>query len=355
METRVIRTDPEQFDPELLIPAVECLKNGGIVGLPTETVYGLAVNVDYPGALNRLLELRASPSDKRVTIHVGSAEDAERYARVAPCGVGRRLMSKFWPGPLTIIFPAAEGGDVGIRYPALRVAAAVLRMSKVRVGVPSANRSGEPPARTAQEVLERFGGRIDVVIDAGPSRHGNASTVVRVAGPRPEIVREGAIPRAVLDEVGYYSILFVCTGNTCRSPMAECLFRRALARRLRTDDAGLEALGYRIGSAGTLALEGGRATEHTLHALRELGLDASDHRSRPLSIRLVQDADRVYVMTRQHRETVLEWLPECAEHVRLLDPSGADIEDPIGQDLARYRECARRLVPYVEQRAEEVP
>jgi tRNA threonylcarbamoyl adenosine modification protein (Sua5/YciO/YrdC/YwlC family) len=354
VDTRVIQVDPDHPDLEKLRPAAEALQKGGVVAVPTETVYGLAVDLDRPEAVQRLLDLRESPPDKLITIHVGSQEDAERVARIPPCGRGRRLISRLWPGPLTAVFPGPAGGDVGVRYPAHKATAELLRIARVRAGVPSANRAGRVPATTPAEVLEQFGGRIDVLVDAGPARLRVASTVVRATGTRFEIIREGAVPKATLDALDYYSVLFVCTGNTCRSPMAERLFRRFLARRLGADESAIDSRGYRVGSAGTGAMSGAGATGPAVDALREMDADLSAHRSRPLSMALVQDADVVFVMTERHRNLVLEWLPECGPHIKLLDPNGRDIDDPFGSDAAIYRACAKRIADYAEKRAEEI-
>lgn len=354
METRVIHVDPDHPDLEKLRPAAEALQKGAVVAIPTETVYGLAVDLDQPEAVQRLLALRESPPDKLITIHVGSHEDAERVARIPPCGRGRRLVSRLWPGPLTAVFPGPDGTDVGVRYPALKATSELLRMARVRAGVPSANRSGRSPSTTAAEVLEQFGGRIEMLIDSGPTRLRTASTVVRATGTRLEVLREGAVPKSSLEALDYFSVLFVCTGNTCRSPMAERLFRRYLARRLNADEGSLDKRGYRVGSAGTGAIAGAGATGPAIDVLREMDADLSTHRSRPLSMALVQDADIVFVMTERHRNLVLEWLPECGPYIKLLDPHGRDIDDPFGSELGIYRTAAGRIAEAVELRAAEI-
>lgn len=353
-ETRVIAVHPESFDPAALAPAVRALREGGLVGLPTETVYGIAVNLERPEAVRRVLELRGNPPDHRITVHIGD-RDALRTLVPGPVPpAAARLMQKFWPGPLTILFPAPGGGEVAVRYPNHKVALEVLRAAGVRVGVPSAQRPGDPPAVRAEEVLRAFDGRLDVLIDAGPTRRRGASTVVRVRGGRAEVVREGAIPASVIEEANIRTILFVCTGNTCRSPMAAALFRRLLAGRLGVPESELEARGWRVLSAGTAAGYGSAATEEAEQAVAAYGGDLSRHSSQPVSVSMVEEADRVFVMSPRHRKVLVEWMPEHAGKIALLDPEGREIEDPVGAPASVYADCARRIHEALRQRLPEI-
>ncbi len=350
MDTLVIKIDPSHFDAAALAPAAKVIRRGGIVGFPTETVYGLAVDLDQPAAVEHLLALRQSPGEKHITVHVASLEQAAAVSRLPACGVARRLVKRFWPGPLTIVVPSEDGRGLGVRFPNHPVARDLIRQAGVRVGAPSANLSGAPAAVDALEVSRVFAGRIDCIVDAGPSQHRMPSTVVRLTGSQLEVLREGVIPRALIEEAGALSVLFVCSGNTCRSPIAEHLCRRMLARRMEISDEELESRGVRIQSAGTSASPGAEPLPEAIQATRELTLDLRKHRARHATPELVAEADRVFAMTGRHVELLRRQSPECASHIELLDPEGRDIEDPFGADLETYRACAARIRTCMETR-----
>ncbi len=194
MPTRVI---PAEQWPEALQP----LRAGQVVAIPTDTVYGVAAMPEDPAAIEAVYVAKDRPAEKALPMLVAGPEDAERIARLDADLL--RLCRAFWPGALTVVAPAAPGfssvaisdeGTVAVRMPALGLALCVIRASGGVLAVTSANRSGQPPATSALEVLEQLDGRIAAVLDGGASPGGVASTVIRVRDGRPEILREGAIP-----------------------------------------------------------------------------------------------------------------------------------------------------------------
>ncbi|HLY08620.1 MAG TPA: Sua5/YciO/YrdC/YwlC family protein [Planctomycetota bacterium] len=352
VETRIIRVDPLKYDPAELDPAVEALRNGGLVGMPTDTVYGVAADVDRPEAVARLREFRAAPGESAPTIHLGDRDDLRKLVPGPVPAPAQRLIQRFWPGPLTIVFPTKDGAGIAVRYPNHRVARDLVKRAGVRVGVPPA---GDPPAVTGEEARLALEGKVDVLVDAGPTKQRGPSTVVLLRDGRAEVVHEGAIPRAVIDEVNVTTLLFVCTGNTCRSPMAEAMARKMLADRLHVKESDLPDRGYRVISAGTSAGHGGAASEESEQVVKKYGADLSRHESRPVTVAMIEEADKVWVMTTRHRKTLVEWMPDHAGKIELLDPSGKEVEDPIGGPMELYRTVAQHIHDSLTKRLKEIP
>jgi protein-tyrosine phosphatase len=145
-------------------------------------------------------------------------------------------------------------------------------------------------------------------------------------------------------------VLFVCTGNTCRSPMAETLFRELVAERFGCRADEIERHGVVVASAGIAAWGGGKASTGALEAMRERGADLSGHESQPLTENLARQADMIWTMTASHRANILAQFPEVGGRVAMLSPDRHDVIDPIGGTLATYRKCAEQIREHLGRR-----
>lgn len=164
---------------------------------------------------------------------------------------------------------------------------------------------------------------------------------MKAVGSEPEIIREGAIPKSLIEDISYKLIIFVCTGNTCRSPLAEAI----LKQKLRDSK---HASKYKIISAGIAASTGMSASENAQKVAEEMGSSLKNHRSQPLTISMVEESHAVYVMTQDHKSSIIEWLPEYSNSIQQLDPQ-SDIDDPTGQDISSYRACAKKIKAAIDK------
>jgi protein-tyrosine phosphatase len=241
---------------------------------------------------------------------------------------------------------------IGLRCVDHPAGAALLTGAGLPVVASSANLAGHRPPTSAQEVLEQLDGRIDLLIDAGSTRYSAGSTIVSFEFGGMRVVRAGVYDERMIRRMATRTILFVCSGNTCRSPMAAGLAERMLAEREGCRVADLPDRFIQVLSAGTLGLEGVRATEEAVAAAAGLNCDIRGHLSRKLTSELIHSADMVFCMSRGHVAEVVKMAPSAAGKVHLLDP-GSDISDPIGGDAQTYAQVAGRIAECLRVRMKE--
>jgi L-threonylcarbamoyladenylate synthase len=208
MQTHVKKVNEDHPELSIVREAVDVLRGGGLVALPTETVYGLAADARSPSAVQRIFAAKGRPPRNPIIVHAADDISARRAVAEWPEAAGR-LAAEFWPGPLTVVLPRAEwvpdivtagAANVGIRVPSHPVIQAVLRAADLHLAAPSANRSQSLSPTRAEHVLADLDGQIELVLDAGPSPCGIESTVVALL-PTPRVLRPGPITQDMLERV----------------------------------------------------------------------------------------------------------------------------------------------------------
>jgi len=188
----VIKIDPANPDKRLIASAAKVIKEGGLVVFPTETVYGIAANLLDKSAVARLYKVKMRPEGKPFTVHI-SDQNMIKDMGCLVTEVAEKLISKFWPGPLTIILASKTGGNIGFRMPANKIALELIKTSGVPIIAPSANLSGKIPPVTAAQALIGLEDKVDMIIDGGGTDVGVESTVVDLTINPPRILRSGAV------------------------------------------------------------------------------------------------------------------------------------------------------------------
>ncbi|MEE9211688.1 MAG: L-threonylcarbamoyladenylate synthase [Phycisphaeraceae bacterium] len=357
--------------------AAEAMASGGLVVFPTETVYGIAASVASDRGMQALQRFKQRADSQPFTVHLPDSAAAERYID-APGPMLRRLIGKAFPGPVTLVVDVPDeviadrlealklpdsarsrlyhNNTVGLRCPDHPLAQQILAAAGDPVVASSANRRGQDPPHDAQEAAKAVADDAELIVDGGRCRYAKPSTIVRVRGdgaaPTITVEREGVYDERFIRKLMRWTMLLVCSGNTCRSPMGAALARSMLAEQRGITEDELEAAGLRVVSAGAYAAVGMPASQEAAEAMQKLGLDLACHRSQVLSPELIHEADVIYCMTENHRHAVVAMVPAAADKVMPLDPN-ADVNDPIGSDATAYQRCAELIRRRLAQRIKE--
>ena len=330
--------DPGNVNHSLVEKAAEILRQGKLVAFPTETVYGIGCRVDRKDAVKKLYAIKKRPIDKPFAIALhGIDGPIDNYFITLP-SFGYRLIERFWPGPLTIVYYSQDDKKIGIRVPSHIIAREILKELVLAVYLPSANISGEKESASAAEVEAALGSSLDLIVDGGLCAYPQASTVIDLTYSPFKILREGAVgEREIISTFVKKRIMFVCAGNSCRSPMAQFLLEKYLSQE--RDDFEHR---YEIISRGIYAFEGAKASEPVIDILKEKEeLDLSLFNAKALDKYAVLSSDLIFTMEDAQSEYILKLVPTAEGRVftlkKFLTPElEQNIPDPIGKEPAFY-------------------
>jgi protein-tyrosine phosphatase len=336
--------------------AVQSLQEGRTVAFPTETGYAVTASGLVAGGVRRLPVEGAvgtngsgeTPVLPELTLALRGAAEARDWAP-GLSRLGLRLARRLWPGPVTLLVGGEVEHGMASRLPE-EVRARLCVQNKLHLAAPRHEALCEvlrhlpgPLVMTAASA----GSRADVIVADESVSQTQPATIVAVNGDAWEIVRPGALSAEEIRRLSACWIVFVCTGNTCRSPLAEALCKKLLADRLRCPVEELPSRGYYVTSAGLSALPGGAAAAEAEQVARVHGADLSAHSSQPLTVDLAAQADYLLGMTQSHVRALMDYLGPLGLTPRMLDPAG-DIADPIGGDQPVYDACAQQIRQHLE-------
>lgn len=350
MRSKRVKITPLSPPPQILVEARGIVKKGGIISLPTETFYGLGADGLNPQAIRKIYEIKERGIHRPIPLLIRDRGCLSSLVEEIP-PLGERLMEVFWPGPLTLILKASPlvpkmvvnpSGGVGLRISSSPLVSSLFRELEVPLTATSANISGSPPLQDPQEIYSVFKGKVNLFLDAGRLKDSLPSTVLDLTGSEVRLLRKGRIKPEKIEEIlglrlkrPPFTVLLVCTGNMCRSPMAV-----GLLRGLSPSDE------VRVISAGTGAAQGLPPSENAERTMEEIGVEIYSHRSQPITWRILEEADLVLVMALEHLDFI-KGMGFKGENLYLLKEfaggHGGDIPDPIGGDLSLYREVLRMI------------
>ncbi len=311
------------------------LKKGAVLIFPTDTVYGIGTFYKNESGIKRIFELKKRPKTKPIAILLANKKMA--LEMVESSKVIEKEMERLWPGAITLLLKAKvplspllkdSSSKVGLRIPDCPLILKLIERSNLPLATTSANLSGQPANCQVETIEKEILEGVDLVIDKGlPScgrekeTSGKESAVWDFTAEPPKLVRGG--------------VLFVCTGNSCRSPMAAGLLRKIL------QDKGNKNI--KIDSAGFLFPQGG-ATREAIEVMKQEEIDLLSHKSKLAKPLLIKNFDLIFVMEEIHRERITEMVPEAAKKIFVLD-----IPDPIGKPVSFYKETLSKIKEVMEK------
>ncbi len=358
--TRVIDYSAPGDHRAVVQAALDASREPQLVGLPSESGYLLATSSRNAAAVSHLLEVASAVGRSPCLCLSHAGQIADYVELVSPRAI--RLAQRSWPGPVVLEFEATgkwSGPPLAppltsylerhpLRFASfghpLHVGLARSQREPLVVVEMPAPAGGSWASADGLELAQEWGEQIGLIVNAGFVSCPQGATGVHFGQTAAwSISQPGVYSEAQITQLMAKLVLFVCTGNTCRSPLAEGLFRSLLCQRLECSEAELVQRGFIVASAGVASTPGAPASPETLAILREEGIDLSDHTSQPVTDQLVAWADLILAMTSRHHSALTGAFPLCVSKVEQICVDGYDIADPIGGDHSVYVECRDQI------------
>lgn len=369
---RILEWKNSEDPRDIVHVTVQSLVEGQLVVIPAETAYHVLASGLNPEAVRKLFGLPGRAANRQPCIFLRSACEANDYSPKMSI-VARRIVNRGWPGPLVIELPTCGRTSLAGQLPeavqkmllldgkylSQRVAAhqaiahAMRLLPGPLVAAPLVDKAGQA-ACTRSQVDELASHHVAAVIDDGPTHFGGFATAIRIDDNNCDVKSPGVLDESALTRLGQLMILLVCTGNTCRSPMAEVMMRDILQHRFpKLFGEGKPAPAVAV-SAGLSAFPGGAASSEAIAVMKKRGLNLVNHQSRAVSERLLHQADLILTMTNGHRQAILNRWPDMASKTELLSGDGGDVGDPFGGTETIYANCADQIEQYLKRWADRI-
>jgi protein-tyrosine-phosphatase/tRNA A37 threonylcarbamoyladenosine synthetase subunit TsaC/SUA5/YrdC len=363
---RILEWKNSEDPRDIVHVTVQSLVEGKLVAVPAETTYHVLASGLNAKAVEQLMQLPCRTPKRSPCVFLRSSQEAADYSPDMSV-VANRIVNRGWPGPLVLELPACAPNSLANQFPcevrnavlvdgkylSQRVAAhqaigqALRLLPGPVIAAPLVDSAGNA-ACTRQQVESTTDNSIALIVDDGPTHFGGYATAVRIDGNECSVLGPGVLDQSALTRLGQLMVVLVCTGNTCRSPMAEALLRNMLSKRFAAHFAEGQPAPAVAVSAGLSAFPGGSASPEAIAVMKQRGLSLIHHQSRAVSDRLLMQADLVLTMTRSHRQAIVQRWPDLAKRTALLSDNNGDVSDPFGGSESVYAACAEQIEDYLQ-------